>query len=514
MGIAFPLFVNVYVKLYGRVGRGIGNLYSSNTLGAILGSLCMGFFMIPRFGLFQSIILMGGIYFSVSFALIIINTREVLSTRFIKVVAFLLLAVIITSQTDMDVTHFIEKTLESEESGTNEKLIYFKEHATGAVMIKKSRYRGKEMLIDGIQVASTGDFDLHSHLFPSHLMGLLKKDIDDVLIVAFGCGGTSGSMLLYDEIQTMDVVEICKGVKEPAKLYFGDMNLNVFDDPRLNLIIQDGKNYMIMTERKYDVIYSGPIHPQSNQSSAGLYTLDYFKDCKERLKENGLQCLWLPIHMSSPKYFKIIVKSFLEVYPHVTLWMLPQTMSSASHPHLIGSKIPIYPDYELISQRLNRPKILKDIQRLNKTSFKKPSEFISFLTMDEKNLKILVDDIDTLNTDDQPVVEFYKRSNNLLLESKRTKAFLMGEIRKLMINPYELVSNIPGEKMKDLKQELNTFFKGYKYLLMGHCLLIYNNYFNFDSDSRAKIVRSLEGAYEKAFELMPGNLYLQNYFND
>jgi spermidine synthase len=294
------------------------------------------------------------------------------------------------------------------------------------------------------------------------------------------------------------------------------MNRNVFDDPRLNLIIQDGKNYMKMTERKYDVIYSGPIHPQSNQSSAGLYTLDYFKDCRERLKEDGLQCLWLPIHMSSPKYFKIVVKSFLEVYPHVTLWMLPQTMSSVSHPHLIGSKTPIYPDYNLISDRLNRPEILKDIARLNNTSFKKPSEFIALLAMDERNLKILVNGIETLNTDDRPVVEFYKRSNNLLLESKRTKALLIEEIRKLMVNPYELVRNIPDEKKPELEQELDRFFKGYKYLLMGHCLLIYSKYFNFDfdSDSKAKIARSLEGAYRRAFDLIPGNLYLKNYFND
>ena len=189
---------------------------------------------------------------------------------------------------DLDIRDVVSKTATEGGMYRSERVLYFREHATGSVMVKES---------DGMQVASTGDFDLHSHLYPAHLMSLPHSRPAEPLVVAFGCGGTSGSMLLYDEV-----------------------------------------------DRLYDIVYSGPIHPQSNQGSAVLYAREYFQECRRLLKPGGFQCLWLPLHVTAPAYFKIIVKTFLSVYPYVSLWQLAHTDIAFAKPFEFFSQLVLGPE--------------------------------------------------------------------------------------------------------------------------------------------------------------------------
>ncbi len=105
-----------------------------------------------------------------------------------------------------------------------------------------------------------------------------------------------------------------------------------------------------MTDQTFDVIYASPSIPQSNQGNAGLFTKEFFKECKGRLNKGGFQCLWIPLHMYQPEEFLIIVKTFLEVYPHVSLWHPAQTEVSVGLAYLIGSDREIHPDYQRIAK--------------------------------------------------------------------------------------------------------------------------------------------------------------------
>ncbi len=514
MGLAFPAYAAAYIGIKGNPGKGIGNIYCANTLGAIAGSLAMGFFIIPRLGLLPSIAAMAAVYFCASLAVILGNSAEKPPRRLARGAAVLAAALLLVLSADMSFTSVLATTLGAEENRKDESIVYFKEHATGSVLVKQSRIMGKEMLIDGVQVASTGDFDLHSHLYPAHLMALLKKDLDDVLVIAFGAGGTSGSLLKYPEVKRLDVVEISEGVIEPAKRYFTEMNSNVFADPRLNLIIQDGKNFIKMTEKKYDVIYSGPIHPQSNQGSAALYTREYFRDCSAKLKKGGLQCLWLPLHMSSPDDFMAVLKAYLDVYPCVTLWQMPATETSESHPHLIGSEEPILPDYGLVAERLLRPEIQRDLGRLHEAAFKEPSEFFSQLAMQRRELDEMIGGRARVNTDDIPSVEFYARPFDVQLASKVTKCLLYQEIEKRMVNPFPLVQNVPPKERKGLEERMAGLFDGYKALIKGHAYYVARVSLDPDPDMLMKFNYLIVTNYSKAYKRLPESAYLKRFFEE
>ncbi|MBN2035101.1 MAG: hypothetical protein JW768_00030 [Chitinispirillaceae bacterium] len=496
-GIAFPLFV-AQLDRSGSPSRTVGNAYAANTLGAILGSLCMGFVLIPYAGLFPSILLMAGLY-GLAAALVAAaqfrrNARPTALKALFLCAAFLILPFLSKS----DFRGLLEKTLRSGPLRDDERLVYFREHATGGVLVKQSSYYGREMCIDGVQVASTGEFDLHSHLYPAHLMSLLRPQAHNALLIAFGCGGTAGSMLLYDNLKQLDVVEICDGVAEPARRFFADMNRHVLDSSRLNLIIQDGRNYVRMSDRRYDIIYSGPIHPQTNQGSAALYTRDFFADCRKRLSPNGIQCVWLPLHMRSVRDFKIVVRSFLDVYPHASLWQLPQTSTSVCHPHLIGSMEEITVDYQKVNSLLGRPGILADLKRIGYCSFSSPAEFIAQLAMTETNLRQMVADINDATTDDRPIVEFYDIAAS---SQDAAKTGLILEIERRMANPLPFVRNIPADKQEGLTRDIEQLCEGTHYLLFGHFFYLRRESGVRNDEETANLI----AAYEKALELMPQN---------
>jgi spermidine synthase len=514
MGLAFPLFAKVYIGMRGSVAKGTGAIYSVNTLGGIFGSIAMGFVVIPLIGLLPAIALMGAVYFASAIALTIAAGTEPVPVKLGKAVFAAAALVLLWANMDMRFVSVLETTLGADPSRRDESILSFKETPTGSVLVKQSSLYGKEMLIDGVQVASTGDFDLHSHIYPAHLIGLMKKDLDDVLVIAFGAGGTSGSLLKYPEVKRLDVVEICEGVIEPARRLFSEMNSNVFSDPRLHLIIQDGKNYVRMTDRKYDVIYSGPIHPQSNQGSAALYTRDYFADCRARLKQGGFQCLWLPLHMSSPQDFYAIVKAYMAVYPFVTLWQMPETETSESHPHLLGSMTPILPDYGLIAERLSRPIIRADIARLRDAGFTQPSEFVSQLAMDRAGLEKMLEGFTRVNTDDVPSVEFYQRPLNVQLASKITQISLYRQIETLMQNPTGLVQNVPETDKNAFSVQVARLFAGNRALIKGHAYYIARLNLQPDAEMLSNFNYLIIQFYSQAFRAIPESTYLRKFFEE
>ncbi|MBN1127839.1 MAG: hypothetical protein JXA71_02560 [Chitinispirillaceae bacterium] len=501
MGIAFPLFVKKLDRPGFASSRNVGTAYAANTLGAILGSLCMGFVLIPQIGLFPSILLMAALYGAAAALVLAASARWKAPSLFMRAAALGAALLLLPFIVKTDFRDLLDKTMRSDPLRLDERLLYFKEHATGGVLVKESAYYGREMCIDGVQVASTGAFDLHSHLYPAHLMCMLRPNAQNALLIAFGCGGTAGSMLLYDTIKQLDVVEICDGVVEPAKRFFPAMNRNVLDNPRLNLIIQDGRNYVRMTDKRYDIIYSGPIHPQTSQGSAALYTRDFFNDCGKRLAPGGIQCVWLPLHMRSVKDFKTVVKSFLDAYPHACLWQLPQTSTSVCHPHLIGSKEEITIDYQAVGAALNRPDVSADLKRIGDCGFEEPYEFISQLAMSESTLRRMVEGIDVATTDDRPIVEFYDIANS---SQETAKTGMLLELGNHMENPLPWVRNIPAEKQEGLIRDIERMLEGTQYLLLGHFFYIRAQ----ESGIRgSEDLANLAAAYEKSLEFIPGSAF-------
>ena len=90
-------------------------------------------------------------------------------------------------------------------------------------------------------------------------------------------------------------------------------------DPRVHVIINDGRNYLLATDTKYDAILSDSIHPVY-AGNGSLYTLEYFRLCRRHLKPGGVVSMWLPLYSLDSDSFLRILSAFHQVFPHTVIW--------------------------------------------------------------------------------------------------------------------------------------------------------------------------------------------------
>jgi hypothetical protein len=218
--------------------------------------------------------------------------------------------------------------------------------------------------------------------------------------------------------------------------------------------------------------------------------------------------------MSSPADFLAIVRAYMEVYPYVTLWQMPETETSESHPHLIGSMVPTLPDYGTITARLSRPEVTRDIARLQDARFSRPWEFISQLAMDRSGLERLLDGSTRVNTDDTPSVEFYQRPFNVQIESKRTQSILCQAIVKTMENPERFVQNVPPSEKPGLSAELARLFDGNRALIKGHAFYVARLSLQPDAEMLSNFNFLIISSYSQAYRDIPESTYLKKFFEE
>jgi hypothetical protein len=204
----------------------------------------------------------------------------------------------------------------------------------------------------------------------------------------------------------------------------------------------------------------------------------------------------------------------MAVYPYVTLWQLPQTYTSESHPHLIGSMRPVVPDYGLIAERLSRPAIKSDIARLHDAGFSRAAEFISQLAMDQDGLADLLASVGParLNTDDLPCVEFYARPPNVQMASKITQIGLFQAIEKRMRNPFDMVQDIPDADKAGLSKELERLLRGDRALIRGHAFYVARLNLQPDPEMLSNFNYLVIRNYSEAYRLIPESSYLKDFF--
>jgi len=101
--------------------------------------------------------------------------------------------------------------------------------------------------------------------------------------------------------------------------YFSKENYDVVNDPRVEIVYDDARHYILTTDEKFDVITSDPIHPWV-KGAASLYTKEYFELVKAHLNPGGVVTQWVPLYQSTEDVIKSEVATFFDVFPFGTIW--------------------------------------------------------------------------------------------------------------------------------------------------------------------------------------------------
>ncbi|MBU4414038.1 MAG: fused MFS/spermidine synthase [Proteobacteria bacterium] len=441
MGAAFPIASRLYTKNLPGLGGSIGRVYGANTFGCILGSFMAGFILIPFTGVQATLWLAILINSFIGITLLILDQKR----AFFKLCYGCLFTIPLTGifwvpgwdkaimTSGISVYASCRHNEQLGERIHNKNLLYYKDGANCTVSVVRevietrripylssdhhdrvnSGHEHSEALylkVNGKTDASNVKGDMVNQLLLGYLPVLLHPDPQNAFVLGLGSGITVGALAQYP-LREIDCVEIEQAVVEAAR-YFNNYNHNVLKDPRLNLIIADGRNYLLATRKRYDIIVSEPSNPWIAGISS-LFTREHYELCKSRLNRDGIMVQWAHTYSMSEQDFKMIINTFRSVFPHCQVWF-----STKDDILLIGKHNEIKIDYQILSERMARfPQIRADLKNLSLNL--PPSIFSCYLLGEEDVQKFTA--FSKLNTDDLPLLEFSAPRN--LYTLKREENF-------------------------------------------------------------------------------------------
>lgn len=363
LGMALPLACIVVPPGQARLGRGVGGVFAANTAGNIAGALGAGLALIPALGLKTTMEL--GIAANLGLGILIACADRAPSAA--RKTAFCLLCVAAFAGYRALVppwnnAHFTMQVFRRDDIpvqpspdavAASRKMRYYRDGANASVAVIEEGEAHRALLVNGKVDASTGG-DMSTQLLLAHLPLTLLPSAHDVLVIGLGAGVTAGAAARHP-IKTLDVVELSAEVAE-ASAFFSGVNDCVLEDPRLRLFTEDARTYVQRTDAAYDLIISEPSNPW--MSGVGeLFSVEHFRDCLGILKERGVMAQWVQTYEMDDDTFKIIVKTFLSVFPKATLWEI-----DGNNTLLLGSRGRLEPDLEASAARLASPRLQEQLQ--------------------------------------------------------------------------------------------------------------------------------------------------------
>jgi spermidine synthase len=388
MGVAFPVGLRLWAAGRDRerhTARRIGVFYSLNVCGAILGSLAAAFLLLPLLGSRGSVVLLtvlsalGGLALFATMA----NRRRALALAVAGSAAF----VLAWSATPDPFAIALERLYRGDRT-------LWREEGVQATVAIHERGRGRDqfrlMLLDGRHQANDNPPTLFVHRRIGQLPVALHPNPRRALVVGLGGGATPGAVALDPDL-TVDVVELSAAVVRGAE-WFSHANFDLLRRPNANIVVDDGRNYLMLTDRRYDVITADIIQPH-HAGANNLYSAEYFRLVRRVLDYDGIVLQW--VGSSSEAEYKLIMRTFMSVFRHTTLWGDGSLM--------IGTRHPLRISRAAFERKLADPRAAEALTAIGLTSFDRlRTQFIA----GPEELRAFVGEGPIL-TDDRPTTEYF-----------------------------------------------------------------------------------------------------------
>jgi spermidine synthase len=384
LGAAFPAATRLIASTR-RVGSDVGTTLALNTVGGIVGTLLTGFVLVPWLGLIHSLgflavvgALLGGL------AIMRGGGGRMGATVMVLTVTLLSL-----TPRDKLASLLVEKH--------GGRIVFYAEDTGGTVAVleqQASRESFRRLYIQG--VSNSGDaLTSRRYMRLQALLPLLihRGEPRAALIVGFGTGITAGALLTDAGLTTRVVAELLPSVVHAATFF--SANLGATTDPRLEIRIGDGRQELLRSPQRYDLISLEP-PPPSAAGVVNLYSKDFYELCRSRLQPDGLMAQWWPLSAQNDEDSRSLVRAFLDVFPFATAWS-----TELNEVLLVGSSRPIELDSARIAERYSRPDVRVVLAEVGVES---PEALLATWITDRAGLERFVGNALPV-TDDRPLIE-------------------------------------------------------------------------------------------------------------
>ena len=329
LGAALPMAMGIISRALGQVGRDVGGVYLVNTGGAILGSVLTGFVLIPWLGT-RTTLLVG---FWINLFLAAVGLFAFAGTPVRRTGALVLVLLVggaALSQPpwpsqvyDAGLAYRLDRVaaknpleLEQRLLRAPSKALFLREGVNATISVRQFR-QSLSLLINGKPDASSS-LDMPTQVVLGAVAMLAHPRPEQVAIVGWGSGVTAYTTTFFPELKRVDVMEIERAVIEAAP-FFHPVNGKVDQHPKLRVIYDDARSRLLTSKQQYDVIVSEPSNPWMTGVS-GLFSRDYYRLVKKRLKPGGVFGQWLQLYRIDAASVALVLRTLLDSFPHAQLW--------------------------------------------------------------------------------------------------------------------------------------------------------------------------------------------------
>lgn len=399
-GMIFPVAGVCYARDTAHTGSSVGVLYSANTLGTILGSLAAGFLLIPLWGSSHAVLLLGSLNVVLGFFLLGLETKgnRLLKHSYVVLLPVLLILIfrVMEQNPFLNTIENRIKLFASKTKNPGRYEIYYSQEGLEGTVTAFSIDKNKRLWINGVGMTSL----CTETKLMAHLPLMFVESPKNMLVVCFGMGTTLRSAALYPTLR-VSTVELVPETYKTFQYYHDDAQ-QVLQKPNVRPYVNDGRNFLLLSDQTYDVITIDPAPPIWSAGTVNLYTREFFQVCKERLTPKGVMCLWFPGNTTEDEV-KSLLKTFHAVFPETQVFGGPRAWGFYFIGHNGSPSPPLF--RKNMEEAFKNPEIVADLAEYDQKVVS-PRQLHRLLLWDtEKVRQISAEGI--MVTDDFPYTEFF-----------------------------------------------------------------------------------------------------------
>lgn len=381
MGLLLPLAWHL-AGADERPGPVVGQLTTANTVGAALGALAATFALLPALDLWWSFVAVGALYLGLGG---LVLSRVASGRR--RVGLGLGLATLVAFAAGLGAARFEGvrpgEALTKRFAGPYGWIDVTHETDGGGLFLRQNVHYGLGSRRSSAMELRQGHLPLFLHPAPKR-----------VAFIGMATGITASAALDVPEVERVTVMELIPEVVEAARL-FADDNAGLLDDPRVEVVVDDGRHALRRGSGRFDVVVADLFVPWESKTGY-LYTVEHYAAVRARLTEDGLFCQWLAGWQIGPREFEVIAESLQAVFPHVSIWQVGKRDRRPLFA-LVGAMKPRTIDLERLDARLaQRRAPAREDAVLRRASDVAERYLGDWQTATDA----------PLNTDEHPIVEF------------------------------------------------------------------------------------------------------------
>jgi spermidine synthase len=402
MGVVFPMTSMLATDSDDRVGTSAGMLLGANTLGAIVGTFVVPFFLMPALTSGRSVVLIALI--NAVMGLILLWEARSLSLPLRRAGGALSGAVAAAAIALIVVPNNLVADPNINVMGRSHgTVLQVAEDNVAAVQAVRMQDAAQtlRLFVGGYSMTGiTADTRMMAHL---PLM--VRPDAKSMCVIAFGMGSSYRSALM-DGLR-VEAVELVPSVPGMMGDFFPDASA-VESNPDGQILIADGRNHVDLTTHSYDLLIVDPPPPMNGSGTAVLFSQEFYQSAKARLNPGGVMMQW-EFRGQTIDEMRSHVKTYASVFKHVVLVF--GAASSTYGVMMLGSDDPIDITAAGIQSVLSKPGVVNDLSSAPDS----PAGVTTPAAWQQQilgNIWLTGSDVDkfaaggTLITDDRPYTEY------------------------------------------------------------------------------------------------------------